>query len=194
MVLGSDGEAVMLTGHRAQAGAGQCGIQYPAGQPGKDAVDLYNKAYGQSVSDIDQLFGTISDGGLGPVQVLFGNGFTYRVDAARSVLQRSTDFGRTFRDVLEGVYDLQVERVFVNTDGSCFVSEGDALCAGFTDDDYIGLRIGLVTFARAVDGLNIPPPVDADGEFSNRKLASAPKNRRYRGTFILTAARNRSGS
>lgn len=189
MVLGLDGKAVMMTGHNAQSTT--CRIGFPPGQQGSDVVAAYNALYDPDVSNINQVFGA---GALNPVQLLSGSGFTYRLDASRNVLQRSTDFGRNFRDILDGVFDLQVQRVFVNVGGRCFLSEGAPLCPGFTTDDFIGLRIGLVTFARAMDLLSVPPPVDSGGLFANRNLTSVPGNRRYRGTFILTAARNRSGA
>lgn len=184
MVLGLDGRAVMISGHKPDG----CTILYPGGTQATDVVAAYNALYDPDVSDVESLFPA-----LNPIQVLSGSGFTYRLDEARSVLQRSTDFGRTFRDVLDGVFDLQVQRVYVNLDERCFRSEGEPLCPGFTDDDFVGLRIGLVTFARAADALTVPP-IDSFGRFANRNLTSAPGGRRYRGTFILTAARNRSGA
>jgi hypothetical protein len=189
MVLGADGQAVMMKGHTTKSSNGLCAIGYPTGQQGSDIVGNFNQATGRNVSNINQLFGPVPDG-LGPIQVLSGNGFTYRLDTARNVLQRSTDFGGTFRDILEGVFDLQVERVYQRGTDTFFLDEGQAFPAGVTRDDFIGLRIGLVTFGRAVDGLNVPPPA----EFANRDRTGAPKNRRYRASFILTAARNRSGA
>jgi hypothetical protein len=189
MVLGVDGKAIMMTGHNATAQGNACRIVYPTGQQAGDVVAAYNAAYDPNVSNINQLFGPVP-GGLGPIQILSGNGFTYRLDTGRNVLQRSTDFGKSFRDILEGVFDLQVQRVFQQGDVTHFVNEGTPLPANVTKDDFIGLRIGLVTFARAVDGLNIPPP----STFGNRDLSAAPKSRRYRASFILTAARNRTGA
>jgi len=189
MVLGIEGKAIMMTGHQATAQGNACKINYPTGQQAGDVVAAYNAQYDPNVANINQLFGP-SPNGLGPIQILSGNGFTYRLDAARNVLQRSTDFGKSFRDILEGVMDLQVQRVFQKDETTHFINEGQALPAGVTRDDFVGLRIGLVTFARAVDGLNVPPPAT----FANRNLANAPKSRRYRASFILTAARNRTGA
>ncbi|HEY1098125.1 MAG TPA: hypothetical protein VGF99_04325, partial [Myxococcota bacterium] len=60
---------------------------------------------------------------------------------------------------------------------------------GVVEEDFIGLRIGIVTFARTQDGLLVPPP----STFSNRTLTGA-KGYRYRSSFIFAASRNRSGA
>lgn len=183
MVLGKTGQAVMMTANTANAAS--CGVNYPNGKQAGDVLAVYNATYDPDVGNINNLFNQMV-----PIQILAGSGFTYRLDSKRNVLQRSTNGGVSFTDILDGVFDLQVQRVFQKDSTTHFISEGQALPADVTRDDFIGLRIGLVTFGRAVDGLNVPPPA----RFANRDLSSAPKNRRYRASFILTAARNRSGA
>lgn len=179
-VLGKKGSAMMV-GHNAKT----CKITYPTGKQAKDIVDRYNAQTGTSANNINQMFDE-----MGPIQILAGSGFTYRLDQARNVLQRSTDDGATFIDILDGVFDLQVERVFQTAGEPVFRSEGEALPAGVSNENFIGLRIGLVTFSRSADGLNVPPPA----KLANRDLSAAPQNRRYRASFVVTAARNREGA
>jgi hypothetical protein len=181
-VTGKTGSAMMV-GHNAREQA--CKITYPTGKQASDIVDRYNASTGLNASNISNMFDLML-----PAQILAGSAFTYQLDSARNVLQRSTDGGETFIDILDGVFDLQVQRVFQTPGEPVFVSEGEALPADVEADDFIGLRIGLVTFGRAVDGLTVPPPP----VFANRNLSAAPKNRRYRASFVVTAARNRGGS
>lgn len=192
LVLGLTGRVAMTSGHNASSNGGKCQINYPPGQGNKDVVDRYNATYNANINNITKLFGTPSSDpdAFAPIQILSGNGFTFRLDTARNMLQRSTNFGISFTDILEGVHDLQVQRVYQKGDNTFFMNEPDPLPAGVTKEDFVGLRIGLVTFGRAVDGLNVPPPA----AFANRDLSGAPGNRRYRASFILTAARNRTGA
>jgi len=182
MVVG-DSRSAQMTGHSVTVTSSTCNIVAPLGQPGINVVTNYNARYGTSLTDINQVLADI-----GPVQVLTGSGFTYRVDrtAGRNMLQRSTDDGRTFVDILDNVLDLQVQRVFM--DGNAIEYQNEPVTGA--PEDFIGLRIGLVTFARATDGLTVPPPAT----FGNRTLTGSPGNRRYRASFVITAARNRSGA
>lgn len=189
MVLGIDGKVAMMTGHNASAQGNGCKIVYPTGQQAGDVVAAYNSIYDPDVSNINQMFGPVPNG-LGPIQILSGTGFTYRLDAARNVLQRSTNLGANFVDILEGVYDFQVQRVYQDGDTTHFLNEGAPLPAGVVKEEFVGLRLGLITFGRSVDGLDIPPPAS----LANRTHTAAPKNRRYRASFVVTAARNRNGA
>lgn len=180
MVVG-DSRSAQMTGHTVNAAA--CKINYPTGQQATNVVNNYNARYGTAMNNINQVFGDML-----PVQILAGSGFTYRVDrtAGRNMLQRSTDDGVTFVDILDNVLDLQVQRVFMN--GNLIEYQNEPTTGA--PEDFIGLRIGLVTFARANDGLSVPPPAT----FGNRTLTGSPGNRRYRASFVITAARNRSGA
>ena len=109
-----------------------------------------------------------------------------------TTLQRSVDGGATFVDVLTDVFDLQVERVY-NVNGTLTTvtsSTTAALPAGATADNFLGIRIGIITFGRAADGMEVRPP----SPFSNRTTSSAPGKRRYRASFIFSAARNRTSA
>ena len=180
MVVG-DSRSAQMTGHTVNASS--CEIKGPTGQQATNVVSNYNARYSATMSNINQVFGDMV-----PVQILAGSGFTYRVDrgGGRNMLQRSTDDGVTFVDILDNVLDLQVQRVFMNGDVIEYQNEP----ATGAPEDFIGLRIGLVTFARANDGLSVPPPAT----FGNRTLTGSPGNRRYRASFVITAARNRSGA
>lgn len=192
LVIGLTGRVAMMSGHNASSNGGKCQINYPPGKGNKDVVDQYNATYNANIANINKLFSTPSSDpdAFAPIQILSGNGFTFRLDTARNMLQRSTNFGNSFTDILEGVHDLQVQRVYQKGDNTFFMNEPDPLPAGVTKEDFVGLRLGLITFGRAVDGLNVPPPTT----MANRKHAAAPSNRRYRASFVITAARNRNGA
>ena len=185
MVLGSTGQAIMMTGHNANGSS--CKVNYPTGQQAGDVVAAYNSSYSPAAANINKVFDQLL-----PIQILAGSGFTYRIDrtGGRNMLQRSVNNSATFSDILDNVFDLQVQRVFQTGTVTSIVNEGSALPTGVVADDFIGLRIGIVTFARSIDGLTIAPPAT----FGNRDLTTAPKNRRYRASFIFTAARNRPGA
>ncbi len=185
MVLGANGQAIMMTGRTANASS--CKVNYPTGQQENDVVAAYNRVYSPAAANINKVFDQLL-----PIQILAGSGFTYRIDrtGGRNMLQRSVNNSATFSDILDNVLDLQVQRVFQTGTVTSIVNEGAALPTGVVADDFIGLRIGIVTFARSIDGLTIDPPPT----FGNRNLATAPKNRRYRASFIFTAARNRPGA
>ena len=186
MVLGSNGQAIMMTGHNATGGS-SCKVNYPTGLQAGDVVAAYNSAYSPAAANINKVFDQLL-----PIQILAGSGFTYRIDrtGGRNMLQRSVNNSATFSDILDNVFDLQVQRVFQTGTVTSIVNEGAALPTGVVADDFIGLRIGIVTFARSIDGLTVAPPAT----FGNRNLTTAPENRRYRASFIFTAARNRPGA
>lgn len=174
--------SIAMTGHKGNASS--CKLNFPTGQQATDVVASYNARFGASKSNIA---GVLLE--IGPTEVLFGSSFTYRV--RNTTLQRSTD-GVTFIDVLSNVFDLQVLRVYAKADGTTVdvpESTGSTLPTGVTETDFLGLRLGLVTFARAGDGMSVPPPPT----FGNRTLA-ATVGLRYRASFVFAASRNRSGA
>ena len=174
-------KSIAMTGHTATASS--CMLNFPKGQQATDVVASYNARFGASMTAISQVLGEI-----GPTQVLFGSSFTYRV--RNNTLQRSTDRVE-FIDVLTNVFDLQVLRVYATAAGTTVdvpVSTGAALPAGITEEKFLGLRLGLVTFAATQDGMAVAPP----STFGNRTLVGTA-GFRYRASFVFAASRNRSG-
>lgn len=182
VLMGEKRQAAM-TGHSA-TGGGACQLNFPKGKQLDDVIEGYNLQYGTTENSIANV---LKD--LEPTQVLFGSVFIYRLNG--TTLQRSTDNGLTFVNILDDVYDLQLQRVFLLADGLTIkqydVSTGDEP-AELDGATFLGLRIGLMTFGVSPDGLTVAPP----GKFGNRDHSAAPKNRRYRGSFVFAAARNRS--
>ena len=179
--------SVQMTGHTVNASS--CKINFPGGQQSADLISSYNTRYGTNLNNIS---GVLDD--IGPLAILVGSSFSYRLLA--TTLQRSTDNGLTFQDVLDNVFDLQVERVYLDDDEDTnlgllnFVgSTGVALPAGYDEAEFLGLRIGIITFASARADLAVAPPASS----SNRNLTSAPGGRRYRASDIFAASRNRTG-
>jgi len=180
--------SVQVTGHSANSSS--CQFNLPTGQQRTDLFDSYNTRHGTSINNVSGLLDAIV-----PTHVLFGSGFIYRLSG--TTLQRSTNNGATFVNILDNVADLQVERVYYDASpdtakGLHFAqtSSGAALPAGFTEDEFLGLRIGIMTFATAKGDISVPPP----SSFSNRDHTTAPTNRRYRSSFVFAASRNRSGA
>ncbi|HEY1098954.1 MAG TPA: hypothetical protein VGF99_08495, partial [Myxococcota bacterium] len=101
-----------LAGATAASGttSSSCRITMPTGTAATTAVTAYNARYGTTFSTLTQVLTQIT-----PLQVLFGSNFTFRV--RNNTLQRSTD-GVTFVNVLENVLDLQVERLYITSDGT----------------------------------------------------------------------------
>jgi hypothetical protein len=165
-----------------------CKFTFPTGSQATDATSAYNARFGSSESNLG---GVLSDvfGAGGTGQVLFGSSFTYRVQG--TVLQRSTNGGASFADVLDNVLDLQVERVYRNTDGTlCIVSRTTGVAHSCIEDNFLGLRLGVVTFATGQDGLSVPPPAT----FANRTHSTAANGRRHRASVVFSASRNRTGA
>lgn len=152
-----------------------------------------------SCADLSEVIDDIQNG-TAPFEVLIGNTFTYSVLNSR--LRRGLNDGAA-EDVLDNVLDLQVERIFdENGDGIvqnpnlAGVNETVTVSTGLEPleirpEAFLGIRLGVVTFGRAAgDGLEVRPPT----LFSNHSLAAAPTGRRYRSSFIFSAARNRAGT
>ena len=174
--------SIAMTGHSANGSS--CKLNFPTGKQAGDVVGAYNQRFGASKSNIS---GVLSE--IGPTEVLFGSSFTYRV--RNTTLQRATD-GVTFVDVLTNVFDLQVLRVYAKNDGTTVdvaLATGSALPPGVAEGDFLGLRLGLVTFARTQDGMSVAPP----STFGNRTLTGVV-GLRYRASFVFAASRNRSGA
>jgi hypothetical protein len=186
LVVAGTTRSIAMTGHNAVSSPGACKINYPPGQQQTDVVAAFNARYGTSVRNMNELMGAMQ-----PISVLIGSSFTYRLNG--TTLQRSTSNG-TFEDILDNVFDFQIEQVYFDDDatnlGTTYVraTTGTALPEGFESDEFIGLRIGIVTFAPARADLEVKPPA----QMSNRDLSGAPGKRRYRASFVLAASRNRS--
>lgn len=185
-----EGRAALVIGKRSATmtgqsatGGGACKLNFPTGKQGDDFVEGFNQQYGASEGNVNGVLNAID-----PTQVLFGSSFIYRLQG--STLQRSNDGGATFTNILDNVFDLQVQREFLLADGvtihrtSKSSGDEDFATEGAT---FLGLRIGLITFATSADGLEVLPPQI----FGNRNHSGAPGARRYRASFVFAAARNR---
>lgn len=183
LVIGPS-KSVEMTGHNANSSS--CKLNFPTGQQQTDIKDAYNLKYDPDENNINGVLNGIGS----PMRILFGNSFTYRLSGTN--LQRSTDGGTSFETILTDVFDLQVERIYESAGVLTTVTAntGTALPAGLTADNFLGLRIGIITFGKSADGMSVAPP----SPFSNRIHASPPGSRRYRGSFFFAAARNRSGA
>jgi hypothetical protein len=162
----------------------------------QQTVNQFNTRYGTTYNNIGQVFSAMPP----PLQVLVGSAYTWRLNG--TTLERSVN-GSAFEPILDNVYDFQIERIYdINGNATYLdaqglfepgevvtVSDGAPLPVGATAENFLGLRIGLMTFSRAADGMDVRPPV----RFSNRHHDDAPRLRRYRESFVLAAARNRIG-
>jgi hypothetical protein len=121
---------------------------------------------------------------------MLGTSLSYRVVA--NTLQRSTNAGATWVDVLDNVLDLQVERVYAVGTGQVAITAttGTRLPDGVIEDNFLGLRLGLISFSPSPDGTSAPPPA----AFSNRNHTAAHPSRRHRASFVFSASRNRTGA
>lgn len=205
VVLRNGAKSIELT--PATPTASPCAIDF-AGSANANAFAAYNKSTKRGcetgATDSTPLSGSctttaLAMADLAPTQALVGSSFVYRVKNKK--LERSLN-GGAFEVVLENVVDLQIERVFdsdgdgaieaVNEDGDVEVvtaSTGNEP-ASATPASFLGLRIGVMTFGRAVDGMEVRPPAT----FSNHPTSGFATGFRYRGTFIFAAARNRAGT
>lgn len=162
----------------------------------QETVNVFNTRYGTNFNNIGQVFSSMPS----PLQILVGSSFTYRLNG--TTLERSAN-GSAFEPILDNVWDFQIERIFDVNGNATFLdaagnfepnevvtlSDGAPLPTGASAANFLGLRIGLMTFSRAADGLEVRPPA----RFSNRDHSAAPLLRRYRQSFVLAAARNRLG-
>ncbi len=186
MLVGASSRALSAT-PSVVAGAGSgCSITYDA-TANAPFVTQYNARYpgrcGSSCADVGAV---ITD--LGPsVQIMLGSNYVYRIVA--ETLERSVDT-RPFSAVMDGVFDLQVERVYdINNDGvidELTEVERGTVPVGANSANFLGVRTGLITFGRVRDGMDIRPQA-----LSNRIITSAPTGRRYRSSIVLATARNR---
>lgn len=162
----------------------------------QQTVNQFNTRYGTNHANIGQVFSAMPP----PLQLLVGSAYTWRLNG--TTLERSVN-GAAFEPILDNVYDFQIERIYDINGNATYLdgqglfeanevvtaSDGAPLPVGATAENFLGLRIGLMTFARAADGMDVRPPV----RFSNRQHDAAPRLRRYRESFVLAAARNRIG-
>ncbi len=205
IVLKNNAKSLELT--PSTPSSSPCAVDF-AGAANTNAFVAYNKTAKRgcetTTTDTTPLTGSctttaaaIAD--LAPTQALVGSSFVYRV--MNKKLERSLN-GGAFDIVLDNVVDLQVERVFDSDGDGAFEAVNEAgeveivtastgsEPASATAASFLGLRIGVVTFGRAPDGMSSRPPT----MFSNHSLASAATGFRYRGTFLFAAARNRAGT
>lgn len=168
---------------------GDCKINFANGQQQDEDVAAYNTRYGESVNGYNGAFSN-----LGAAEVLAGTAFTYRLNG--NDLQRKLNDG-PFETIVGGIFDLQAERIF-DIDGDGVIDPGETvsddptapLPTGARADNFLGLRIGLIAFARAPDGMAVNPPTN----FGNRVHSTFTGGRRYRASFVLAAARNRNAN
>jgi Tfp pilus assembly protein PilW len=191
VVIGAS-ESIDLSAHLANAAS--CNLVLPGGGAGSQAVDDFNDKYGTAHATLNEVLDDI-----GPMAIAFGTTFRYAIGGTvdAPVLVRSVN-NEPSATIAENIADLQVERWFdINGDGEISPSEvvttdtlGGVLPAGATADNFLGLHIGLLAFGKAADGFVVAPP----SVFSNHSTSGLPGNRRYRGSFVTAAARNRSGT
>jgi hypothetical protein len=183
MLLSGATASVSMLGASADALA--CRLVLPVGQPASDAVSTYNTRFSRAAPSLSVVISEVT-----PRQAMLGTSLSYRV--AANTLQRSTNAGATWVDVLDNVLDLQVERVYaVGTNQVAITATtGTPLPDGVSEDNFLGLRLGLIAFARSPDGVSAPPPTP----FSNRIHATASPSRRHRASFVFSASRNRTGA
>ncbi len=165
--------------------ASNCMISLPTGATATAAVAAYNARFKTSHPDLKAILNELK-----PTQILFGSNFTYRVE--NLTLERSTNSGVSFLPVMENVHDLQVMRVYMPSSGEetrVTDTTGTKLPLGITEDDFVGIRLGVVTFAKSRDNKTVAPPT----KFGNRDLISAA-GVRYRSSFVFAASRNRPGA
>ena len=192
VVIGAS-RSIDVSGHLANALS--CKLVLPSGVDATQAVTAYNSKYGTAHATLTQVLTEI-----GPVAFAFGTSFRYEIagTTAAPVLQRSVN-GAASALIADNIADLQVERWY-DIDGDGVVAAGEVVSSdtltgslppGANSDNFLGLHIGLLAFGKAAsDGFVVPPPT----MFSNHSTAALPGMRRYRGSFITAAARNRSGS
>lgn len=199
MVRGKQRSIVLLVD---AVDVGTCSLTFSAGGPNADAVAKYLADHSQAgVTDLPTVLTSL--GGIaGSSTLLFGMTLEYRIGGTgpANVLQRRVNSvdPAGFVDVLKDTLDLQVMRGFdLNRDGALQDEEfetdpgfGAAVAAagasGASADTFVGVKIGLVTFAKTVDGIVVAPPA----LFGNRNLSGLPSDRRYRSSFVFAAARN----
>jgi prepilin-type N-terminal cleavage/methylation domain-containing protein len=126
---------------------------------------------------------------LGAVQAArFGNAMTFSV--ADNALWRTVN-GANLTRILSGVYDLQIVTAhdLPPGDGAITAAEWnhDGALTGASPDNFFGVRVGLITYGQARGGIEQPAPQ----VFANRFHNAAPKERRYRASWMFAAARNR---
>ena len=203
VALKNGGKALELT--PVTPASSPCSIDF-AGSVNAAAVAAYNTSYKTAcetgTTDASPTTGSCATtaaaiANLQPTQALVGSSFTYRVRNQK--LERSLN-GGAFEVVLDDVLDLQVERIFdsdgdgaieaVNERGEVEIvtASTGAEPTSATPATFLGLRIGIVTFGRAPEGMEMRPPT----LLSNHNLSGAPTGYRYRGTFVFAAARNRA--
>lgn len=191
LVAGSAKSVSLLGGTGGSgAGAGACRFTFPTGAQASDAVSAYNARFSTTKPNLKEVLkDVVGEGAATSGQILFGSSFTYRVQG--TTLQRSVNGGASFVDVLTDVLDLQVERVYRNTDGSlCVVSATTGQAHSCIEDNFLGLRLGVITFATGQDGLSVPPPAT----FANRTHSTTANGRRHRASVVFSASRNRTGA
>jgi prepilin-type N-terminal cleavage/methylation domain-containing protein len=169
----------------ATADASNCRIGLPVGAQAANAVSTYNMRFGRTAPSLSAVITEVV-----PRQAMLGTSLSYRVVANK--LQRSTNGGATWVDVLDNVLDLQVERVYAvgTTQVAVTATTGTPLPDGVTEDNFLGLRLGLISFAVSPDGTSTPPPA----AFSNRTHNTTTPSRRHRASFVFSASRNRTGA
>lgn len=196
LVIVGPSRSIDLTGHSANAAA--CKLVFPTGADETDVVARYNAKYGTSVGNMAAMLADLAPANAAS-QILFGTTFRYSIGgtAAAPVLLRSVN-GAADAVIVDNIADMQIERVYdIDANGIIAPGEivtantiGGPLPAGANEQTFLALRIGLVAFSRASDGLIVAPPPT----FSNHNTSTLPGGRRYRATFVTAAARNRSGS
>ena len=182
LLIGNDSAALIPT----QVGGGSCRFIFPNGAS-DFGVDAWNATHpANPAGDVQDILDAVQ-----PTQILIGSSYGYRLNG--NTLERSIDALAAWEPVIDRVFDLQFERIYdVNRNG--LIDSGEIISAsasvplpaGFSGDNFLGVRIGIVTFSRANDSLNVRPPPT----FSNRNLSAAPTGRRYRSSFVLAAVRN----
>jgi Tfp pilus assembly protein PilW len=192
IVIGAS-RSIDVSGHLSNAAS--CNLVLPVGAGGAQAVTAYNGKYGTTHTNLADVLTEIN-----PIAFAFGTSFRYEIAGTTDApsLRRSVNGGAS-AIIAENIADLQVERWYdINGDGVVAASEiastdslSGTLPAGANANNFLGLHIGLLAFGKAAsDGFVVPPP----SMFSNHSTAALPGKRRYRGSFITAAARNRSGT
>jgi prepilin-type N-terminal cleavage/methylation domain-containing protein len=180
-----------------------CLLSFAAGGAADLGIVQYNAQFDVSKNTAEEVY---TDMGLvnetSTVNLTVGTTFRYKLNHTTKTLQRSMN-GGAFVDVMDGIYDFQVERIFdANGNGDyqdstgfeanevVRATSGTPLAGTVTyAKDFLGLRVGIMVVSPSTQDMLAPPPTT----FSNRNHASAPAGR-YRATFILAAARNREGA